>query len=960
MSRRLVVVLFLDLVGSTRLAERLDPEPLQQLLERYYEICSTAVEESGGVVEKFIGDAVMAVFGATRSREDDALRALRAAVLIRAGVAELFGPAGPAPELHCGVAAGEALVTRSSRAGLRVVGAVVNLAARLQSVAAAGEILVNDTVADLARAGFVLQPLPPLALRGTSGPVRAYRAIGAVPTAERAGDVRMVGRQDEAGRLRAAYRRVAQDVRGRVVLVLGPPGIGKTRLVRETVEDLAGATVAWAGCPSYGRHGDRRTLVQVLDAITRRPGPAADLVRTDRYVATVLADLHRASRRDTTAPGPGIESVVWAARELLAAAAAAGPVVVVWDGLERADRSLLGLLGHLVDDLSGRPVLTVAVGRTEVVDTDVPWLRALGADDCVEVRALDADDSCLLAASLAAAAGRPPAAGVVEQVADHSGGNPLFLRLMLDAALAGQPLGDVPSTVTALVGAMIDRMPDRARALLDAASVIGSPFTFDQLALLGEPAPGPDLDVLVARQVLDAGQDGYSFLQPMQDVAYGRLDKQRRLGWHRRLAEREISPAFHFEAATRLLGDLSPDDAQLPELARRAAAALLDQGTATLRQRDLPSAVGLLDRAWAVAPDGPQRTVAALRLSDALLLSGEAERAGAVVAALLEDSADARARRAGRVQQHLLALRIGQSPEPDHADLRAELDAHPDDRLAWCRFEQLRMRLHLRQDQFGEAERAVRAALGHARAAQDPYEEDWLLAAGCEISQWSPTPITEKLGHCAELAQRFAEDRFLLVPVLVARARCLALTGDPDGAEAALAGAGVAVRQLRLDMGRVLLDQTAGLVSSLTGRPAEAEHRFRSAADALDRFDHGPAALTMRVRAIRERLRLGPAGAEIAALLDRREEMDVHGRVLCLSTAARLGVADPATEIGDVLDLLDRTDDPCLRGEACFDLARAHRRRGEDGAARAMAGVAADSYAAIGASEPLRAVAAWR
>ena len=989
MSRRLVAVLFLDLVGWTRLAERLDPEPLQDMLEQYYEICSTAVEEHGGVVEKFIGDAIMAVFGTATSQEDDAVRALRTAFQIRdeAGRLRIPGTPGGLVQVHCGVAAGEALVTRSARAGVRIVGDVVNLAARLQSKAVAGEVLVNQTVAHLARPHFDMVPVEPLALKGKAEPVPALRVTGVAAADQPADALRMVDRAGERARLRALYDRVVRERRARVVAVVGPPGIGKTRLVAQTLDELGDAPIVVLGsCPSYGVHSSYAALVQVLDALVRGVAPCGDLTRADGRLATVLEGLRDATRarRDATAPGPagsgprseatrldgaglpgpGVEEVSWAARELLAAATDR-PLVVVWDSLECAGESLLRLIGELAGALRDAPLLMVCVGRPELAAAPVPWVGDLLGRDVIEVGALAPADSVELAAALATGSEAEVLAhdiGLVDRVAAYSAGNPLFIRLLVESASPGRPLDEVPATITAMVGAMLDRLPPPARQLLGAASVIGPTFTLEQLGFLDETAAG--IDALLERRLVRADDEDGRYRvtqQPVHEVAYGRLEKDQRYRWHRRLAEHGVHPAFHLEAAARLLRDLRPDDPELPDLARLAGRALLGEGTAALRQRDVPAAIALLERTLALAPDGPDplRAVAAIRLSDALLLTGDIRRAMDVVAGGPDGSGPLPC----RVQLQLLAARLGEVPGGAVDSLRAELDGAPDDRLARCRFVQLLMLLHLRDGRFGAAERAANAALAHARAIGDEYEEDRLLAALCEVRQWSPTPVADTLAGCAELVARFAGDRFLLVPVLAAMARCLALTGDPAGARAALAEASAAVEQLRLTMGRILVDQAAGLACALDDDPAGAERHYRAAADALDEAGHVAPALTLRVQAERERARPHPAtaGARIAALLDRRAEMDARGRLLCLSAAVRWPTGDgvPVTARGDVEALLGRTDDPCLRGDVYFDLAQADRHRGRHDEAAAMAAAAIDNYHRVGATRPIRKVRAW-
>jgi class 3 adenylate cyclase len=962
----LVVVLFLDLVGWTQLAQRMDPEPLRSLLEQYYASCSAAVTGYGGSVEKFIGDAVMAVFGAVKAEEDDAIRALHAAVRIRAEVAAMRVPGSVArPQVHCGIAAGEALVTDSALPGPRVVGDVVNLAARLQAVAAAGEILVNQVAADLARPRFEVEAVPPLTLKGHATPVPAARAVGPASGAGPAADrLRMINRDDEQARLASAYHEVARGGQARVVTVLGPPGIGKTRLVTEAVLRLGAGvpapSVAFGRCQSYLPDQAFDPLAQVLEEVERQVPACARLRHADGHLDTVLRTLSapaRAVPAEARGVAPGVEEISWAARALLTAAATVRPLVIVWDSIESAGQGLLTLIGELLGTVRALPVLMICVARPELAEQGIPWGASPEAD-VIDVGALASADCAALAVSVAAAV--QAGAGDVRRATAYSAGNPLFIRLMIEAAV-GPSAARVPPTITAMVGAMLDRLPVAEQRLLGAAAVAGVTFTLGQLARLGEPATAVGITALTRRNLVQAtARDGeFRFTQqPVHEVVYARLDKERRLGWHRRLAEEAASPAFHDEAAARLLRELRPEDAELPGLTRRAARALLAEGTVALRQRDLPTAIGLLQRGLKLADGGPASCgpVIAVRLSDALLLSGETERAMAVAA----QSADPRC----VAQYHLVAVRCGLVRDREVADLRDRLARGAVEGLAWCRFEQLRMLVCLGRGRFGAAEQAAHAALRHARAIGDAYEEDRMLVALCEVRQWSPTSAADQLAGCAQLLRRFADDRFLLMPVLAAQARCLALTGDLPGARSALRDAGAVVDQLRLPMGRVLMDQTAGVVRSLDGEHAAAERHFRAAADALERAGHGPVTLTLRVQAARERAwrelpdaavpagavpaGAGPdAAAEVASLLRRVAEMELRGQILCRGTALRIGLdQDP----GELRALLGGTDDPCLLAEAYIDQARACRQRGEHTEAATMASMATALCTAVGAT----------
>lgn len=973
MSRKLVSVLFLDLVGWTRLAESLDPEPLQQLLERYYEICVQAVEQHEGVVEKFIGDAVMAVFGAERSREDDALRALRTATRIRDDLAALAVSGDRALRVHCGVAAGEALVTRSPRAGLRVVGDVVNLAARLQSAAPADEVFVNEVVVRLVRSALVMEPIEPLRLKGKREPVPTWRLAGvADPAARQVPAAGFLDRDAERQRLRQAYREVVRGGRMRLVAVLGAPGIGKSRLVREAVGSLAAggvaARAAFGACPSYGGTDGYAALRQVLDTLLG-DGPAGG----DRRVDEVLRYVRDPSTVAASVAVPGVEEVCWAVREVVARLAAR-PLVLVWDDLQWAAASLLDLIGDLATNLADHPVLMICLARQDLLSRRPPWLEAGCAVAALEMEPLPPGETAALVSSLAVAHAMTAEvmaheAELLDRVTADSGGNPLVAELMVETVAAGYRLDEVPPTVAAMVGAMVDRLPDGLRELLEAASVVGPAFTLEQVRRLYPAAAAAAAGELRRRRLVraTAASGRYEFAQQaVHAVVYGRLDKQQRLAWHRQLAADRVDPPFHLESAARLLLDLDPEAAGVAELAGQAAGALLREGTRALRRRDQAAAVDLLERACEIARHGDERclAVAAVRLSDALVLSSNLRRAATVVreaAARLGPATGLLC----RVQSHLLALRSGQG-EQVVDDLAGELAEAGAGDLAWCRYQQVRMLRELAVGRFRAAEEAVAAALAHARAAADRYEEDRLLVAACEIGQWSPTRIEEKLRACVALRSRFAGDRCLLVPVLAAQARFRVLVDDPAGAWAALAVAKAAVTELRLTMGGVLVEQVAGVICALTGAGPDAVDHYRRAADLLARAGHHPDALTMRVLAVREMVDAGAAAAGVRDELDllarRLDRMDLRGRVLYRTTRARAAAAagqDPAGAGREALRALAATDDACLRGDAYFDLARAYRRAGRPEHARAHAEAALRSYDAIGATLPMRRLRAW-
>jgi tetratricopeptide (TPR) repeat protein len=287
--------------------------------------------------------------------------------------------------------------------------------------------------------------------------------------------------------------------------------------------------------------------------------------------------------------------------------------------------------------------------------------------------------------------------------------------------------------------------------------------------------------------------------------------------------------------------------------------------------------------------------------------------------------------------------------------LEAALKADPGDHLGWCRAHQLRSMSWLLRGQVGRAEEAMRAAIARARELGDRYEEERLLIAHCELAQWSPSPIERGLALCVELGRRFAEDRTMLVVVLLTRARLLALRGDLTQARTLLDDAIQHVDDLRLELARVAVTQTRALVEALAGGHVQAERLYGAAARDLLAMGHQTAADTLRVYAARERVRAGAPPEEVIGQLPR-ERLELRAELAAACLHARAG-SHEHEEI--VLRLLERTDDPCLRGDALTDLAHVRHEQRQTEAAVQAAEAALALYRARGATLPATRLAAW-
>ncbi|MEU7915970.1 AAA family ATPase [Microbispora bryophytorum] len=1011
-ARRNVVVVFIDLVGSTELAERLDPELLRDVLDRYYRACTSGIEEHGGVVEKYIGDAIMAAFGIPAGREDDALRAVRAAHAALQRVRELSEDLAPTHgirlDVHCGVSAGEAVVIATPGADLRVIGDTVNTAARLQSAAGVGEILVGDEVARMVRAQARLEPVPPLTLKGKSHPVRAWRVTSLEPgTGHDDAPIPLIGRDLEIGRLRAAYGEAVRDRRCRVVTVLGVPGIGKSRLVRDFVHELpAGATVITGRCRSYGVGITYRPIVEMVESLGddwRDVQPALEASSGSTLRGLATADASRAPR---TGEDAGVEEISRAVRALFEALARRGPLVAVWEDLHWAEPTLLDLIDDLAAWLADVPVLVVRVARPELLEARPAWGEEAERAAAFELGALDAAQMTRLVTELAAH--RLPDAEVVAhdlaagpalclRVAGSSDGNPLFAELLLETLAEEGEDAPLPPTIQALLGARLDRLDEGERDVLERAATIGHVFTRDQLGVLcaADPQAGLDVDELLGRlirtRMVRRGEapESFRFAQTLtRDTVYAMTRKDLRATWHLALADRIAGQAgagaavssrageesshgdltHHLETACLLKREVRPDDPMLPALTERAARALVGEGTQALHRKDLPAAIALLERGRDLLPAGhAEHRVLAVRICDAGLARGEADRpydALDVAERMLPD--DRRNRLICAIQRETLAVRFGTRPASGEP-FRDLLAADPGDDLGWCRFHHLEALMRVGEGRFGAAEAALRDALARARSLGDRYEENRLLSGLCELAQWSPTPLAEGLSLCVGVSARFRADRAMLLPVLVTEARLLALAGYVTSARAVLDKADRYAGDLHLDLAATAALQVRGLVESLVDRHAEAEALFRRAAADLHRAGQSEPARTLELYAVRELLRQG-RHAEAARELDRLRaaggRLQTRGELTLLALSARVAALDGGHGVaGDLAaraeELLARTDDPCLRGDVLADLAVAHRAAGHTGPAALAATRALRDYAAKGAELPARRVRRW-
>jgi class 3 adenylate cyclase len=650
LERRLVSVLFADVVGSTSVAEGADMEAVREMLGRYYDLCREVVERYAGTIEKFIGDAVMAVWGTPLAHEDDAARAVRAALDLVDAARSIRTPAGDPLVLRAGVLTGEAAATLGGSGDSLVAGDLVNTAARLQSVATPGTVLVGESTMRATGDAIQYEAAGQHAVKGRVAPVTAWRAlrVGAGQIGEHRGAVLeapFVGRDDELRLVKEVLHQTARERRPRLISVTGVAGIGKTRLTWELEKycDALVETVYWheGRSPAYGEGlafwalaemvRQRARIAESDDAATARR-------RLAEMVAEYLPDDEERNRVEPrlaallgleSAPAGSTEELTAAWRTLFERIADRGTTVLVFEDLHWADPGLLDFIEALLGGTRARAILVIALTRPELIETRPTWGATVRNHLRLDLAPLDADAMELLLVGLAP--GIPPEA--IASISRRAAGIPLYavetVRMLLDSGRLAEhggrfrldgELGDiaVPDSLTSLLGARLDALEPDVRDLVGHAAVLGISFDASDLATVSgrrETDVRRTLDQLARRELLTLDEDPrspergqYRFLQGLlREVAYGRLSRKERQARH--LAAAEL---FAATAAADLAGVTATHYLE----AVRAAS---DEDRDALRARALAALEEAADRSRAIGAHAS----AARYLGDALELAAD-------------------------------------------------------------------------------------------------------------------------------------------------------------------------------------------------------------------------------------------------------------------------------------------------------------------------------------------------
>jgi class 3 adenylate cyclase/tetratricopeptide (TPR) repeat protein/Arc/MetJ family transcription regulator len=619
--RKLATVLFVDLVDSTSLVTSADPEVVRRRVSQYFDLASRVIEQHGGTVEKFAGDAVMAAFGVPRAHEDDAVRAVRAACSVLEGIHDLE------LEARAGIESGEVVVDAGE--STFVTGEAVNVAARLQQSAPVGAVVIGPGTRRLTLADVEVEDHGPVEVRGR-GEVWSWVALR-VGEGRRRPRARFVGRTYELELLRNLYERAVRDRHAHLVTVFGDAGVGKSRLVSEFADGVERATILTGRALPYGEgigYWAVASMIKASAGITD-DDPAAEAFEKLRVscesdaVADLLAVALGVLGAAESGDGAG-EEIAWAALRWCEQLAEAQPVVLVFEDLQWADERLLDLIEHLARSLRGAPVLIVCIARNELLDVRPAWGGGNPRAAAVELEPLSPDEAREFADELLP---RDTPPGVRSRVLEQAEGNPLFLEETAWMLLEGDGAGGIPDTLQTLIAARIDLLSREAKQVLQSAAVIGRVFWRGALETLEVELDVPTLlELLADRELIVAeersaisGDRAFRFRHVLiRDVAYATVTKAERATLHRRfaawVAERTAEDvaairAYHLDRACTLLAEL--DGRVQPELAAEAAAALEEAGERALRGSAFVNARRLFRRAFELEPVPRRRYLAA-------------------------------------------------------------------------------------------------------------------------------------------------------------------------------------------------------------------------------------------------------------------------------------------------------------------------------------------------------------
>jgi class 3 adenylate cyclase/tetratricopeptide (TPR) repeat protein len=973
-ARKTVTVVFCDIVDSTPIAERLDPEVHRRVMDRYFEALRTPLEHHGGTVEKFIGDAVMAVFGIPVAHDDDALRALRAATDMRIALAEmneqLERDFGVTIAIRTGVNTGEVVAGDHRTGSAFATGDTAGTAQRLEAAARAGEILVGDATYRLVSNAVLVEPVEALTLKGKARPVDAWRLLGVVegaPPFVRRMDAPMVGRQPELQRLREEFDRAVDEQSLRLATVVGSAGIGKSRLANELVRTVGDEGNALVGrCLAYGEgitYWPLRGLVLSAvgdltpEGIERAIDGADEAARIASHVAGAVG---------TGPSAGGSEETFWAVRRLLEHLARRQPLVVGIDELQWAEPAFLDLIEYLAGWSRGAPILVLCLSRPELLEKRPSWgvtlsLEPLSDHEAEELVEVMGGDRMLDAAERA-------------RITSAAEGNPLFLEqlLALKAEVGAREV--IPPSIHALLVSRLDALDPEERRVLERASVIGREFSRSAIGTLSDGDVGATLLSLARKDLVEPDlalfpwDDGFRFRHILiRDAAYLGLAKETRAELHEgyaawlqqsageRAAEFDEILGYHLEQAFRLRQELGATD---PELRERAGKLLAGAGQRAAGRGDLLAAIGLLSRAIALLPDSsPERRESLPLLGTALTRTGDFARAEHVF-----DEALAAAQAAGDKRLELRTLiernffRAFTSPEGSLDEIvGVAASAIPlleqlGDDLGLARAWWLKSEVHVNACRWEARASDLEEALKYARRAGNRIEQANLISLLVQALYYGPTPVPEAIARCEAFLEESGGNRLLEASITSSLAGLRAMEGRIDDARRLQDEARLIYEELGERLRVVTRSLVAADIELLDGNPGEAATILRWGYRQLDEMGATSVLATVGAFLADAELAAGAASEAVRhARLSAERAADEDIATQVMWRVARGQAENDLALLREAVLLVEQTDYPDLQARALAALgevdaaARIYEAKGNLTAARHLAAAAGSS-----------------
>jgi class 3 adenylate cyclase/tetratricopeptide (TPR) repeat protein len=1018
--RKTVTIVFSDLKGSTAMGEKLDSEAVREVMSRYFDEMRAALERHGGTVEKYIGDAIMAVFGLPRLHEDDALRAVRAAAEMRDTLAELNEELdqrwGVTVGNRTGVNTGEVVAGDPTTGQRLVTGDTVNTAARLEQAAPTNEVLLGDATYRLVRHAVEVEPVEPLELKGKAERVPAYRLVSALAaeSVQRRHDSPLVGRERELGVLEGELEAAAGGRVCRLVTVTAQAGVGKSRLIEEFGRLASpGARMVRGRCLPYGRGITFWPLVEIVrDAAGIHDEDAPEEIHA-KLSELAGPDAEDVVPRIASAIGLAeadfpLDEVFWGTRKLFEVEAARQTLIVVFEDIHWAENAFLDLIEHVAATSAGAPLLLLCATRPDLLERRTDWLQ--DERQVIELEPLSDDESALIARNLLGDAAIPEEAR--DRIVAAAEGNPLFveqlLSMLIDDGLLRQeagrwvPSGDlselaIPPTIQALLAARLDLLSAEERAVIEPASVIGLAFEQPPVEeLVPEPVRqdvGGHLVSMTQKQLVrqqpEIAERSYRFHHILvRDAAYQGILKRARASLHERFAdwaeqinrerhreaEFEEILGYHLEQAHQYLSELGPVDDHGLGLGRRGAAHLSVAGRRAFARGDMAAAANLLRRAVALLPErDPTRLAVLPDLGEAMMETGEF-----AWAELFLDEAIRGATELGdeglRADALLTSLLVRHHVATDLGAFRAEVErttaelipalerreAHTELATAW----RMIAFTHAAVCRWEAAATAAGRAVEHARLAGNKRLESRLSGAYSQALCDSPTPVRAAIAACEEMLARDLHHKQSEAMIINSLSCLVGLDGDFDRARTLYREA----RAILEDVGaRVLAASTSFMlarVEMLAGAPEAAEVDLRhdyEQLEAMGEIYFRTSIGAMLAQALYEQGRVDEA--ETFAIEAQRLAAgdDIEVDCLCRSVLGKVlayrGEFAEAVRLAEgAVSRIPGVEAPLMRTDALIDLAEVLSAAGNTDRARAALEQARDLAVLKEMAVPLKRV----